>query len=45
MKKTTAYGAIEIKNGNAKSYAGGEICCTCEGEPLVAQKVDAVVVR
>ena len=45
MKKTTAYGAIEIKNGNAKSYAGGEICCACEGEPLVTQKVDAVVIK
>ena len=46
IKTTSAYTAIEIKNGNAKSFAGGEICCTCEGgEPLVAQKVDAVIVK
>ncbi len=46
MKKTSAYEAVEIRNGYAKKYAGGEICCGCEGgEPLVAQKVDAVVVK
>ena len=44
-KTTSAYTAIEIRNGNAKSFAGGEICCDCEGEPLVAQQVDAVIVK
>ena len=44
-KTTTAYTAIEIRNGNAKSFAGGGICCDCEGEPLVAQQVDAVIVK
>jgi hypothetical protein len=42
-KKTSAYQAIEIRNGNAKSFAGGGICCNCEGEPLVARQVDAVI--
>jgi hypothetical protein len=42
---TSAYSAIEIRNGNLKSFAGGEICCDCEGEPLVAQKVDAVIIK
>ena len=44
-KITTAYKAIEIRNGNAKSFAGGGICCDCEGEPLVAQQVDAVIIK
>lgn len=42
---TSAYRAIEIRKGNAKSSAGGQICCDCEGEPLVAQQVDAVIVK
>jgi len=42
-KTTSAYTAIEIRNGNAKSFAGGSICCGCEGEPLVPQQVDAVI--
>ena len=42
-KTTSAYIAIEIRNGNAKSFAGGAICCGCEGEPLVPQQVDAVI--
>jgi hypothetical protein len=45
IKKTSAYTAIEIRNGNAKSFAAGDICCGCEGDPLVAQKVDAVIVK
>lgn len=45
IETTSAYSAIEIRNGNAKSYAGGSICCTCEGEPLVPQKVDAVIYK
>ena len=45
-KTTSAYQAIEIRNGNAKSFAGGDICCNCEGgEPLVHQQVDAVIVN
>lgn len=45
-KKTSAYQAIEIKKGNAKSFAGGNICCDCEGgEPLVPQQVDAVIIK
>ncbi|WP_297516468.1 hypothetical protein [Flavobacterium sp.] len=45
-KLTTAYRAIEIRNGKLKSYAGGNICCDCEeGEPLVAQKIEAVIVK
>jgi len=45
-KITSAYTAIEIRNGNAKSFGGGGICCDCEGvEPLVPQQVDAVIVR
>jgi hypothetical protein len=42
---TIAYSAIEIRKGKAKTFAGGNICCTCEGEPLVSQKVDAVIVK
>lgn len=38
-----AYSAQEIRNGNLKSYAGGSICCDCEGEPLIPQKIDAVI--
>lgn len=45
IKTTSAYKAIEIRNGNAKSFAGGGICCDCEGEPLVAQQVDAVIIK
>jgi hypothetical protein len=45
-KLTTAYLATEIRNGKLKSYAGGNICCNCEdGEPLVPQKIDAVIVK
>ena len=44
-QKTTAYSAIEIRSGNVKSFAGGEICCGCGGEPLVAQQVDAVILK
>lgn len=41
-----AYTAMEIRNGRADSFAGGNICCDCEeGEPLVAHKVDAVIVK
>ena len=29
-KTTSAYTAIEIRNGNAKSFSGGEICCDCD---------------
>lgn len=42
-KITTAYKAIEIRNGNAKTFAGGGICCDCEGEPLITQQTDAVI--
>jgi hypothetical protein len=45
MSKTTAYSAVEIRNGKSKSYAAGDICCDCEGDPLVAQQVDAVIVK
>lgn len=42
----SAYTAIEIRNGRADSFAGGNLCCDCEeGEPLVAHKVDAVIVK
>ncbi len=44
-KTTSAYGAIEIRNGKAESFAGGNICCNCGGEPLVPQQVDAVVLK
>ena len=45
-KTTSAYQAIEIRNWNAKLFAGGDICCNCEGgEPLVPQQVDAVIVK
>ena len=45
-KLTTAYRATEIRNGKLKSYSGGSICCDCEnGEPLVPQKIDAVIVK
>lgn len=43
IKTTSAYGAIEIRNGHAKSYSGGAICCECDAEPAVAQKVDAII--
>lgn len=42
---TSAYTAIEIRNGNAKAFGGGKICCNCEGEPLVPQQVDAVILK
>jgi 6-pyruvoyl-tetrahydropterin synthase len=42
---TIAYTAVEIRNGKAKSFAGGNICCGCKGEPLVPQQVDAVIVE
>jgi hypothetical protein len=41
--ETFAYRATEIRNGNAFSYAGGQICCQCEGELLVPQQTDAVI--
>jgi hypothetical protein len=44
-KITTAYSAIEIRNGNAKSFAAGNICCNCKGEPLIPQQLDAVIVK
>jgi hypothetical protein len=44
-KTTSAYTAIEIRNGIAKSFSGGNLCCDCEGEILVAQQVDAVIVK
>lgn len=44
VKTTSAYRAREIRYGKLKSYAGGNICCDCEGgEPLVTQKVDAII--
>ena len=46
VKLTTAYQATEIRNGKLKSYAGGNICCDCEeGESLVPQKIDAVIIK
>lgn len=45
VKITSAYTAIEIRNGKAISFSAGDICCGCEGDPLVAQKVDAVIVK
>lgn len=42
-KSTSAYSALEIRVGNAKYFAGGDICCSCEGVPLVPQQVDAVI--
>ena len=44
-KRTTAYRAIEIRNGKATEFSGGDICCSCNGEPLVEQKVDAVLIK
>ncbi len=44
-KKTLAYTATEVKSGNTNSYAGGEICCDCEGEALIPQQMDAVIVK
>jgi hypothetical protein len=43
LKITTGYVATEIRKGNAKTIAGGELCCDCEGERLVPQQVDAVI--
>jgi hypothetical protein len=41
---TIAYRATEIKQGEAYSFAGGQICCGCEGgEALVPQQLDAVI--
>ena len=42
-KNTIAYTATEIRKGEANSFAGGEICCDCEGEALIPQQLDAVV--
>lgn len=42
-KITTAYKAIEVRYGKANTFAGGGICCTCEGEPLITQQTDAVI--
>jgi hypothetical protein len=45
-EETTAYSAQEVRKGNLVSFAGGGICCGCNsGEPLVPQKVDAVVIK
>lgn len=44
-KRISAYSAIEIRKGNSKSYAAGDICCNCDGEPLVSQQVDAVIIK
>lgn len=44
-KKTTSYLATEIRSGKAISFAGGNICCNCDGEALVPQQVDAVVIK
>ena len=44
-KITTGYTATEIRKGNAISFAGGDICCHCEGEALVPQQVDGVVIK
>lgn len=41
---TTAYTATEIRKGEANSFAGGEVCCGCEGEEaLIPQQLDAVI--
>jgi hypothetical protein len=42
-KTTTAYEATEIRSGDSKTIAGGDICCDCEGEPLVPQQLDVVI--
>lgn len=42
---TIAYTAIEIRNGNAKAFSGGNVCCNCGGEHLVNQKVDSVIIK
>jgi hypothetical protein len=42
-KNTSAYDAVEIRNGKAYNYAGGNICCQCEGNPLFPQQTDAVI--
>lgn len=42
-KNTSAYNAVEIRNGKAYNYAGGNICCQCEGDPLFPQQTDAVI--
>lgn len=44
-KLSIAYRATEIRKGELISYAGGNICCNCDGEPLVPQKIDAVIVK
>jgi hypothetical protein len=44
-KNTSAYDAVEIRNGKAYNYAGGNICCQCEGSPLFPQQTDAVIVK
>lgn len=45
-KLSIAYRGTEIRNGKLKSYAGGSICCNCDdGEPLVPQKIDAVIIK
>ena len=41
---TTAYTATEIRKGEANSFAGGEVCCGCEGgEALIPQQLDAII--
>ena len=42
---TVAYEATEIKRGNARTFAGGNICCDCEGESLVPQQMDAIIIK
>lgn len=42
-QNTSAFSAIEIRNGNSYTFAGGNICCQCEGDPLFPQQTDAVI--
>ena len=42
-KTIAAYTAMEIRKGDGTYYAGGEICCGCDGAPLVSHQVDAVI--
>lgn len=44
-KTTIAYDATEIRRGNSYRFAGGDICCDCDGESLVPQQVDAVIIK
>jgi hypothetical protein len=42
-QKSSGYSAVEIRNGVANIFAGGDICCQCEGDPLFPQQTDAVI--